>query len=636
MTASLRTALLLPLIAATLLLPAGQALPGTAQAGLEADAPAADPLWCPEGVTPIGGAGGCSPSFRTLTELFAWLHANDPAVPGVIWLERTFRSGLETADGFELDGRDFTNFDTQPLTIQGGWNGPGTSSVNHDDPSLFDGDGLYFPYWNAALTVNDVVFSGFWGSGLSITTVGDIRLSHVVSGATSDGPGHAYGASLWNTEGGDVFVSDSTFNGNDHFGLLVTTHGAVGLHNITANRNGRLEVNAGGASISSLTDDVPQDVTLTGVNEFNENFWFGLSIWTDGAIAIENVTAVGNYDDPGPGLRAGIGVYLDNTDAATPQPVSVSGANLFNDNTSTGLIVNSHGMIRAGNLSARGNGAWGVQLSNAGTGSGDLNVDGDNYIVDNASIGLGLMSNGTVEAANILAQGNGQDGIWVRTPVDALVNCAKVNSNGDYGIDASGVLGALTLNDVLFDGLNGSGDYFFTGKPVFAVGGCAAGADPATDPDAPGIDFIDLGGGGLISLNCGQLSGTGVILSDGLRLLLDCPTVGDVVIQVPKINDLPARLPKGFKFLAGLNADVAGGAYDKTGTPGLLTFSFPMPKNLNHHSLAILYWDGGKWIELSEAHFDDARMVYDGGYETLQASFDALVNFDGLFVLARR
>jgi hypothetical protein len=245
------------------------------------------------------------------------------------------------------------------------------------------------------------------------------------------------------------------------------------------------------------------------------------------------------------------------------------------------------------------------------------------------------LSDGTIEASGILAQENGQDGIFIRTPVDALVNCSKINSNGDYGVDASGVLGALTFNDVLFDGLNISGDYSFSGTPVLETGGCATGGDPAEDPDAPGVGIIDLGGGGLFNLKCGELSGTGAMLSSGLMAVLDCPTVGDVDLRPAILGSLPGELPKGDQFIAGLDLSFPDGSYAK-GTPGLIELAFPIPGGTPEESLVVLFWDGKDWIDLGDAYFTDGRMVYSGGYMSANGTFNTLANFTGLFVLVSR
>jgi len=65
--------------------------------------------------------------------------------------------------------------------------------------------------------------------------------------------------------------------------------------------------------------------------------------------------------DPGP-----TGVDLDNWlgDANLPQTVTLSGANLFRNNTATGLLVESLGTISVSNVFSDGNGADGVRLSN--------------------------------------------------------------------------------------------------------------------------------------------------------------------------------------------------------------------------------------------------------------------------------
>jgi len=90
-----------------------------------------DPIWCPaDVVTPQDGSSGCSPSYSTLTELLDWLDLNDPNQDGIIWIEGDYDSSDESASGFTLDGFDFANLDNHALTVQGGWDGLGTNTIN--------------------------------------------------------------------------------------------------------------------------------------------------------------------------------------------------------------------------------------------------------------------------------------------------------------------------------------------------------------------------------------------------------------------------------------------------------------------------------------------------------------------------
>jgi len=194
----------------------------------------ADPIWCPVGVTPVSGSPRCSPNYGALRSVLIWLDLNDPNAAGVIWLGRAYNSDLEGGDNFILDGDDFVNLDNHALTIQGGWNGLGTTSVDHSDPSEFNGDYLHFLDWHAAVTINDLLVDGSTHNGLWLLTTGDVIFNHVVSRNNAQ-----YGAAVANYLGsGNVTVSDSSFEDNAAEGLSVGSAGAITLNNVTANHNG--------------------------------------------------------------------------------------------------------------------------------------------------------------------------------------------------------------------------------------------------------------------------------------------------------------------------------------------------------------------------------------------------------------
>jgi hypothetical protein len=54
-----------------------------------------------------------------------------------------------------------------------------------------------------------------------------------------------------------------------------------------------------------------------------------------------------------------------------------------------------------------------------------------------------------------------------------------------------------------------------------------------------------------------------------------------------------------------------------------INVSFTVPENMKNANLAILYWDGGKWVEVS-------------GHMTPDGHFEALTNLTGTFVLVSK
>jgi hypothetical protein len=425
-----------------------------------------DPIWCPEGVTPRSRKSGCSPSFTTLTGLLTWLRTNDPNRAGVIWIEKTYDSASEGVGGFVLDGADYINLDNHALTIQGGWERPGTTSVDHNDRSVFTDDFLHIDHWNNNITINDVLVDRPSSVGLLVNTLGEIHLSNVDSQFSTGDAGNAPGAILNNfsrTGTWSVTVNDSSFNDNRGNGLLVISSGEIITHNLTANGNGFSEGGHPGVMLDNRYGVSAQNITITGASMFNDNRTWGLIIYSQGVIEVHDVIANGS----------GTGVYLDNTSALTPQPVSVIGsAHIFNINSGSGLIVNSHGTIYAENLSAIGNGQWGAILNNS-RGSGGITLTGGNFnsFYDNGYRGFSAFSYDRITISNISVDNNGSHGVVLGTPDSASVTCAKIYNNMEYGLHASDVLGSLVLDDVtLFN--NASGNYLYAGVPAVTRGGC--------------------------------------------------------------------------------------------------------------------------------------------------------------------
>ena len=90
-------------------------------------------------------------------------------------------------------------------------------------------------------------------------------------------------------------------------GLVVYSNGAIKANQVTASNN----VAGDGAVLdncndygSGCTTPSAQNVTLTGVNTFNNNYTSGLGIYSKGVITINNLTANGNTH--------GFGAQLDN------------------------------------------------------------------------------------------------------------------------------------------------------------------------------------------------------------------------------------------------------------------------------------------------------------------------------------
>ena len=78
-----------------------------------------------------------------------------------------------------------------------------------------------------------------------------------------------------------------------------------------------------------------QGVTLNGTNLFSNNDSAGLEINTYGAVLLNAITATANgFSDPG----RHEGVYIENSLGTSPAAVTITGNNLFSSNKATGLV----------------------------------------------------------------------------------------------------------------------------------------------------------------------------------------------------------------------------------------------------------------------------------------------------------
>jgi len=291
-------------------------------------------------------------------------------------------------------------------------------------------------------------------------------------------------------------------------------------------------------------------VTLNGTNVFNDN-GSGLTVFSNGPIVVHDLIASRN--------GVGHGAYLDNDEAASPQPVSVLGAtHEFVDNERGGLVANSHGPLTAENILAMRNGFMGGQFHNGGAGgAGGVLITGNNAFLNNGANGLITGSNEAIALFMVTASGNAWNGVRMITLSSASLNCGKIYSNSMYGVEAGSVDGPLTLSDVAFDLYNASGDYLYAGVPAITTGGCALAA--GLDSALPMRTMVKYASGSPIALDCTVYGGTQVNIRRDGRVIFHCPTLGEAAVYAAPAYLLPAPLPDGRRFVSGLTIALTEG-----------------------------------------------------------------------------
>jgi len=443
-----------------------------------------DPMWCPAGAAPKAGMGGCSPSFTGFTNdgspdngLIAWLNDNANALAvskaGVIWVAYNYAAvGGETGP-IDINpgtvggiGSTIENF---ALTIQGGWSGTPGSTALYVDPlnpgapqySTFTVP-LWITSWTGAITLKNIIVDdsaapvtlGADKNALEVGTAGSITLDTVKVQNNTDMGNALSGAFLDNrtsSSGAAVTIKNGLFNKNEGYGLWVFSDGIVTINNIGANGNGYL-----GANINNSFDK-DKAVTFTGFQQFNNNGSTGLSIYSNGAITLANVVANNN-------TGFGEGVHLDNSGSTGDLGVTIKGVNQFNNNGANGLLVHSHGAIALNSITANENGRIGATLDNSpgvfATLPKAVTLTGTNIFNGNGTTGatyygLSVASLGPITVSNITAinQFTGSTGVYLNNDKNGAVGGVTINgygffeNNSDYGLKIFS-RGVILLNNI--------------------------------------------------------------------------------------------------------------------------------------------------------------------------------------------
>lgn len=296
-----------------------------------------------------------------------------------------------------------------------------------------------------AVTISGTnTFTGNLGDGVDIRSAGVVTLNNIT--ATGNG---VFGIYIDNSsvKAAVNLTGTNATNANGDTGLYIRSGGTVSVNNIQSNSNfGR------GADIVNSYTGAVGAVKLTGTNEFSFNASYGLTVYSNGAITLNNITASNNTSN---------GVELENTPAVTPQPVTLTGSNFFNSNGGMGLIVYSRGAITVNSVQANGNSGTNLDLRNDYFGStGSVTVSGTNQLNSSTGgYGLYILSRGVVTLNNISANGNNQRGVYV-TNMNATAprsvtmngtNSASGNAQGGVNINASGF---IKINSLTADGNN--------------------------------------------------------------------------------------------------------------------------------------------------------------------------------------
>ena len=549
----------------------------------------ADPIWCPSGVDPIAGVGGCTSSYPNLSALVAGFVPTDH---GTIWIENVADTGTDvTIDGTLGTGaweaaRDYN------LTLQGGWNlGPTKTSIS--GVSTFD-TYIHITNWNADVTLNDIVVDGAGSSGIKVTTTGNIDLKNITSNNTAGG---SNGVELDNCIVDPNSSSQIQCNGTGNINLSGTnTFDNNGFHGLVAISNGDITIN---------------DVTASNNNSFGV---FGISL--KGDVTINDVTASNNLS----GVYGGTynGNLMINNVSATNNDVGVYGGT-YNGN----LMIN--------NVSATNNEVFGAYFFS----EGNITLSGNNNEFNGNGI-AGLLitntSNGTATIENVTADNNGNGNINNLGNVDEYLLAGAIiqtcgrnvniinstfNNNKQVGILTNNT-NAISLTNVTFSGNPSGGLIQSNLSNIFIDCPDNGKKSVVVYPTLP-INQVSASSG-TVELNCSEYKGTQLSLPDGSFVYFPCPISDSASLSALA----PENLPEGATSLSGFTTTVTKNGTAVDSLPAYATLSFLLPEGVDPASLSILYWNGTEWVEQS------GFLSPDGLY------YQATVNFSGDFVLVSK
>lgn len=362
-------------------------------------------------------------------------------------------------------------------------------------------------------------FNSSHTSGLIIDSYGAVTINNLTASYNGWGLATGIGADIDNNASGATIALSVTLTGNNSFidnyqqGLYIESFGAIKVNNLTANLNGNqsgaqldnnnaptnafgvtltgksifddnvgngLKIDTKGAviigGINSTNNSVygaqiinnyagpvsPKPITLTGANVFSNNDSTGLSITTNGVVTISSVTASGSI--------GGFGASIDNSGAGVSANVVFTGFNVFNNNGLNGLVINSKGAVTLSNITANDNTFSGLDVNNS-TGTASVTLTGINTFNGNGDNGATILSSGTVNLTKVTGDENGQSGLVVSTTAAVTITCGSFNLNNWYGWEVSNALSSLTIKGVFTAG-NTLGDFINNASSTVTVRNC--------------------------------------------------------------------------------------------------------------------------------------------------------------------
>jgi hypothetical protein len=241
----------------------------------------------------------------------------------------------------------------------------------------------------------------------------------------------------------------------------------------------------------------------------------------------------------------------------------------------------------------QGGGFWGGAL-------GTITVKGGNFS-GNIFGGISASANGGVTLDHVTVSDNKRDGIYAWTDgVEINVLCGSYTGNDGYGLQLDPNGGNVNLNGPVLTG-NADGEYNLLSAGSVSFGECPKPVPPIHEDPLPSTEG---------NKNSSLIPTTGQICNGERKVALNIGTglglftnLCGLTFQLEQAeNDgLPGVLPNGASYIEGMSAKMSidGKSVDIIPAGGQITLKFPIPEGKDETSLAVMFWDGSKWVEVS-------------------------------------
>ena len=195
-----------------------------------------------------------------------------------------------------------------------------------------------------------------------------------------------------------VLTDYMDFSGNTEYGIFITSKGAVSVNSVQVNDN-----TSNGLYIGNNSNPTASPAVTITNGEFNNNHYKGVMVTSKGVITLTNVSASGS-------LNGQPGVFLDNT-SGTSSGVTIRSSSLsvfyeFSKNTGSGIEIYSKGFVSVSNIIAEGNGGDGIKIENYEAGSNLPVTISSSLFNSNSQNGISTISLGAVKLTNVGAANN--------------------------------------------------------------------------------------------------------------------------------------------------------------------------------------------------------------------------------------